>query len=51
MDNSTEQYIYCASIRLRNGKRIFARHYGKKAFRIKVKRDLPPDQPCLPNLD
>lgn len=32
-------YIYVASIRLRNGKRIFAAQYGLKAFRIKVRVD------------
>jgi len=30
-------YIFVASIRLRNGKRIFAYQYGLKAFRIKVR--------------
>lgn len=49
MDNDQAQYIFCASIRLRNGKRIFAWQYGLKAFKIKVKRrDL--DQPRLPGL-
>jgi len=43
-----EEYIFRASIRLRNGKRIFAWQYGLKAFRIKVKRD--PKQPTLPGL-
>lgn len=49
MDIDEAQYIFCASIRLRNGKRIFARQYGLKAFRIKVKRR-DPDQPRLPGL-
>ena len=40
-------YIYRASIRLPNGKRIFASHYGKKAFRIRVRRN-PPTQYNLP---
>lgn len=31
-------YVFVASIRLRNGKRIFAAQYGLKAFRIKVRR-------------
>lgn len=30
-------YIFVASITLKNGKRIFARNYGKRAFRILVK--------------
>ena len=30
------KYIYTASITLRNGKKIYARSYGKKAFRIPV---------------
>lgn len=46
---SNEQYIYCSSIRLRNGRRIFAKHYGLKAFRIKV-RNPTPRQRDLPNL-
>jgi|GEM_PF-3398034 len=50
MDNLEARYIYRASIRLRNGKRIFARQYGLKAFRIKVKRDEGPQQLELPNL-
>ena len=45
MDNSKEQYLYCTSIRLRNGKRIFARDYGLKAFRIKLQRDLKTRKP------
>ena len=32
-------YIYRASIRLRNGKLIYAWQYGLKAFRIKVRRN------------
>jgi len=30
-------YIYVAFITLRTGKRIYARNYGKRAFRILVK--------------
>lgn len=30
-------YIYVAFITLRNGKRIYAKQYGLKAFRIAVK--------------
>jgi len=40
-------YIYRASIRLKNGKRIFAHQYGKQAFRIRVRRN-PPVQQNLP---
>ena len=36
MDSEEERYIYRASIRLPSGKRIYARHYGLKAFRIRV---------------
>jgi hypothetical protein len=38
-------YIFVASIRLRNGKRIFASQYGLKAFRIKIR--VAPVQPKL----
>jgi len=41
--------IFVASIRLRNGKRIFASHYGLKGFPIKVK-DRPPEQLTLPGI-
>jgi hypothetical protein len=37
MDTPKGRYIYRASIRLRNGKRIYARQYGLKAFRIKLR--------------
>ena len=37
--NDQFTYIFVASIRLRNGKRIFASQYGLKAFRIKVRVD------------
>lgn len=30
--------IYRPWIRTRNGRKIYARHYGLKAFRIKVKK-------------
>lgn len=30
-------YIYVTYITLRNGKRIYASQYGKRAFRIRVK--------------
>ena len=30
-------YIYVASITLRNGRKIFASSYGKKAFKIFVR--------------
>lgn len=49
MDTYEAQCVFCASIRLRNGKRIFAWQYGLKAFRIKVKRR-DPVQPRLPGL-
>jgi hypothetical protein len=50
MDNLDRRYIYRASIRTRNGKRIFAWQYGLKAFRIKVRHSLPPSQPNLPGI-
>jgi hypothetical protein len=34
-------YIFTASIRLRNGKRIYAWQYGLKAFRIRVRNPTP----------
>lgn len=40
-DKEATHYIFVASIRLRNGRRIFASQYGLKAFRIKVRRDKP----------
>lgn len=48
IDETTE--ILRASIRLRNGKRIFARQYGLKAFRIKVRNKPTPKEPRLPSL-
>ena len=36
--DAEDLYIYRTSIRLRNGKRIFAAKYGLKAFRIRVRR-------------
>lgn len=49
MDDKEARYLYRASIRLKNGKRIFAWQYGLKAFRLKV-ADHNPDQPTLPGL-
>jgi hypothetical protein len=49
MDIDETRFIYRASIRLRNGVRIFACQYGLKAFRIKVATDNP-DQRRLPGL-
>jgi hypothetical protein len=43
MDADEGRYIYRASIRLRNGKRIYAWQYGLKAFRIRVAP--PPEEP------
>ena len=34
-------FIYRASIRLRNGRRIFASHYGLSAFKIRVRHKAP----------
>lgn len=36
--NEEYTYIYVAYITLKNGKRIYARNYGKRAFRIRVKK-------------
>jgi hypothetical protein len=41
--------IFVASIRLRNGKRIFASQFGKKAFPIRV-RVKPNPQLSLPGI-
>jgi hypothetical protein len=49
MDNDETRYLYRASIRLRDGRRIFAWQYGLTAFRIRLKHNLP-DQPRLPGL-
>jgi hypothetical protein len=40
-DTVDQEFIYRASITLRNGKRIFASHYGLTAFRIRVRRPPP----------
>jgi hypothetical protein len=48
MDTDETRHIYRASIRLRNGTRIYAWQYGLKAFRIKITGDV--DQPRLPGL-
>ena len=37
-DDKAVEYIYTAYITLKNGKRIYAAQYGKKAFYIPVKR-------------
>lgn len=49
MDTNDTRYIYRASIRLRDGRRIYAWQYGLKAFRIRLKHNLP-EQPRLPGL-
>ncbi len=45
MPDETLHTIFTRSIRLRNGKRIFASQYGLQAFRIRVRkkpeRDIP----------
>ncbi|MEC9434079.1 MAG: hypothetical protein VYD87_14340 [Pseudomonadota bacterium] len=60
MDNSTlggmppedtEDFIFRSSIRTRNGKRIYARHYGLTAFRIRIRKKPPPKQPKLPGFE
>lgn len=35
--NDTTKYVYTAYITLKGGRRIYARQYGLKAFRIAVK--------------
>lgn len=44
-DDDDTVTVFTKSIRLRNGKRIFASHYGLEAFRIRVrkrpKREMP----------
>lgn len=37
-NRSDVNYIFTAFITLKNGKRIYAQQYGKKAFCIPVKR-------------
>ena len=37
MSNHSTEYVYTAFITLKNGKRIYAKQYGLKAFRILVK--------------
>lgn len=48
MDQLEWRYIYRKSIRLKNGRRIYAKDYGLSAFRIRVLPD--PNQPDLPGL-
>ena len=48
MDAEDVHYIYRASIRLRNGKRIYAWQYGLKAFRLRIKG--PSIQLSLPGI-
>jgi len=45
----TPDYIFRASIRLRDGRRIYAQNFGLKAFKIRVRHD-PPPEPKLPGL-
>ena len=35
--SSKESYIFVASIKLRDGRVIYAKDYGKKAFRIMIR--------------
>lgn len=40
MKNDSNQnchYIYVACITLKNGRKIYAKNYGKRAFRIRIK--------------
>ena len=39
LDDVDYYYIFRSSIRLKNGKRIYAYQFGLKAFRIKIKKD------------
>ncbi|WP_198527598.1 hypothetical protein ACTTAL_15645 [Rhodobacter capsulatus] len=48
MDDTKKRVIYTASIRLKNNRRIFAKHYGLRAFRIEVSDN--DDQPRLPGI-
>lgn len=50
MAEKDDQLIYVASITLRNGKKIYASQYGKKAFPIRIKPK-PPIQPLLPGIE
>lgn len=47
--NDGTSIIFVASIRLPNGKRIFASQYGLRGFPIKVRLD-PPKQLKLPGI-
>lgn len=38
MKQKDKDYIFVAYITLRNGRRIYAKQYGLKAFRILVRR-------------
>ena len=52
MQDDCEEFaiIHVASIRLPNGRRMYASHYGKRSFPIKVRRDTL-KQPRLPGID
>ncbi len=49
MRTEESDLIFVASIRLRNGKRIYASQFGLKAFPIRVKPK-PPTQLTLPGI-
>ncbi len=47
MGTTERRYIYRQSIRLRDGRRIYAWQYGKQAFKIEIEYD--PEQPKPPS--
>ncbi len=49
MTSGDPEIIFVASIRLRNGKRIFASQFGLKAFPIRIRRVVP-EQLRLPGI-
>lgn len=38
MKNNQNEYYFFASIKTKNGRIIYAKDYGKKAFKIKVNK-------------
>jgi phage repressor protein C with HTH and peptisase S24 domain len=47
--NETDVFIYRPSITLRNGKKLIAAHYGKKAWKIPIKKQKPNGYPANDN--
>ncbi len=38
MKNNQNEYYFCTSIKIKNGRIIYAKDYGKKAFKIRLNK-------------